>query len=94
MYHLGRRRSIHRCCLCRFWQRTMYASPLAFHYHSSTLFVFTVETSVIPGITGCYQTVGSAELFIPFLLLFAVELGMLEATNSIRMHKRALNCAP
>lgn len=56
----------------------MYASPLAFQYHSPTLFVFTVETSVIPGITGCYQTSGSSELFIPFLLLFLVEIGMLE----------------
>jgi hypothetical protein len=36
---------------------------------------FTVETSAIPGITGCYQT-SAIRLFIPFLLLFALELGV------------------
>ncbi|OJA13666.1 hypothetical protein AZE42_10833 [Rhizopogon vesiculosus] len=38
------------------------------------------ETSVIPGITGCYQSSGSFELFIPFLLLFVLELGLLAIT--------------
>jgi predicted Kef-type K+ transport protein len=40
------------------------------------LTVFIVEVSVIPSITGCYQTSGSDELFVPFVLLFALELGM------------------
>jgi len=38
------------------------------------------EVSAIPGITGCYQAEGSFMLFIPFLLLFALELGLLSLT--------------
>ncbi|KAJ8588166.1 hypothetical protein M405DRAFT_820153 [Rhizopogon salebrosus TDB-379] len=37
-------------------------------------------TSPVPGITGCYQTSGSAELFIPFLLLFIVEMALVTLT--------------
>ncbi|KAG1810937.1 uncharacterized protein BJ212DRAFT_1484065 [Suillus subaureus] len=37
-------------------------------------------TSAIPGITGCYQSSTSFQLFIPFLLLFAFELGLLILT--------------
>ncbi|KAG1721741.1 hypothetical protein EDB19DRAFT_2029520 [Suillus lakei] len=36
--------------------------------------------STIPGITGCYQRSSSLELFIPFLLLSAFELGLLTLT--------------
>jgi hypothetical protein len=50
-----------------------------------THFAFTVEISAIPGITGCYQ-VKSIQLFIPFLLLFALELGVSRAS---RIHIRA-----
>lgn len=35
------------------------------------------ENSPIPGITGCYQPLGSVELFLPFVLLFALEFGLL-----------------
>ncbi|KAJ8588169.1 hypothetical protein M405DRAFT_820163 [Rhizopogon salebrosus TDB-379] len=35
------------------------------------------EISAIPSITGCYQTSGSDELFVPFVLLFALELGLI-----------------
>jgi len=45
-----------------------------------THFAFTVETSAIPGITGCYQ-VESIKLFIPFVLLCALELGMSRASR-------------
>ncbi|KAG1729021.1 hypothetical protein EDB19DRAFT_1939338 [Suillus lakei] len=38
------------------------------------------ETSPIPGITGCYQSTGSDELFLPFVLLFALELGLVSLT--------------
>ncbi|KAG2124607.1 hypothetical protein DEU56DRAFT_983533 [Suillus clintonianus] len=38
------------------------------------------ETSAIPGITGCYQSAGSDELFLPFVLLFALELGLISLT--------------
>jgi len=45
------------------------------------LFATTVnvpyEVSAIPGITGCYQGEGSFTIFIPFLLLFVFELGLL-----------------
>ncbi|KAG2123068.1 hypothetical protein DEU56DRAFT_64965 [Suillus clintonianus] len=37
-------------------------------------------TSVVPGITGCYQSSSSFQLFIPFLLLLALELGLLFLT--------------
>ncbi|KAJ8593547.1 hypothetical protein M405DRAFT_930760 [Rhizopogon salebrosus TDB-379] len=49
----------------------------------SVLFATTIPTSfeisAIPGITGCYQR-ESIQLFIPFLLLFALELGVLILT--------------
>ncbi|KAG2123066.1 hypothetical protein DEU56DRAFT_64879 [Suillus clintonianus] len=38
------------------------------------------KVSAIPGITGCYQTSGSVELYVPFLLLFVLELGLLSLT--------------
>ncbi|KAG1771872.1 hypothetical protein EV702DRAFT_633372 [Suillus placidus] len=38
------------------------------------------ETSTISGITGCYQSAGSDELFVPFILLFALELGLISLT--------------
>ncbi|KAG1739518.1 hypothetical protein EDB19DRAFT_2039277 [Suillus lakei] len=37
-------------------------------------------TSAIPGITGCYQSSSSFQLFIPFLLLLALELGLISLT--------------
>ncbi|OJA09455.1 hypothetical protein AZE42_02613 [Rhizopogon vesiculosus] len=37
-------------------------------------------TSAIPGITGCYQSTGSVELFVPFVLLFALEFGLISLT--------------
>ncbi|KAG1899655.1 uncharacterized protein F5891DRAFT_1278725 [Suillus fuscotomentosus] len=41
---------------------------------------FTVATSHIPGITGCYQVMSSVSLFIPFLLYFALALGLMALT--------------
>ncbi|KAG1779051.1 hypothetical protein EV702DRAFT_118092 [Suillus placidus] len=38
------------------------------------------ETSSIPGITGCYQSSGSVRLFVPFLLLFGLELMLISLT--------------
>ncbi|KAG1895662.1 uncharacterized protein F5891DRAFT_656230 [Suillus fuscotomentosus] len=38
------------------------------------------ETSAISSITGCYQSTGSDELFVPFVLLFALELGLISLT--------------
>ncbi|KAG2147681.1 hypothetical protein DEU56DRAFT_133945 [Suillus clintonianus] len=38
------------------------------------------ETSSISGITGCYQSSGSAGLFVPFLLLFGLELMLISLT--------------
>ncbi|KAG2127081.1 hypothetical protein BD769DRAFT_1640176 [Suillus cothurnatus] len=37
-------------------------------------------TSAIPGITGCYQSSASFQLFIPFILLSAFELGLMTLT--------------
>ncbi|OJA17502.1 hypothetical protein AZE42_09410 [Rhizopogon vesiculosus] len=45
---------------------------------STTIATAPYETSGIPGITGCYQGTGSFRLFfVPFLLLLAIELGLL-----------------
>ncbi|KIK41341.1 hypothetical protein CY34DRAFT_213553 [Suillus luteus UH-Slu-Lm8-n1] len=44
------------------------------------------ETSPIPGITGCYQSSGSVELFLPFVLLFALEFGLLSLTLTRVVH--------
>ncbi|KAG2126695.1 hypothetical protein BD769DRAFT_1461541 [Suillus cothurnatus] len=38
------------------------------------------ETSSILGITGCYQSSGSVRLFVPFLLLFGLELMLISLT--------------
>ncbi|KAG2341375.1 hypothetical protein BDR05DRAFT_965424 [Suillus weaverae] len=38
------------------------------------------ETSSIPGITGCYQSSGSMRLFVPYLLLFVLELMLISLT--------------
>ncbi|OJA20921.1 hypothetical protein AZE42_00901 [Rhizopogon vesiculosus] len=38
------------------------------------------ETNAIPGITGCYQPSDSVELFLPFILLFTLELGLIFLT--------------
>ncbi|KAG2075382.1 hypothetical protein BDR04DRAFT_1091564 [Suillus decipiens] len=38
------------------------------------------ETSSITGITGCYQSSGSVRLFVPFLLLFGLELMLISLT--------------
>ncbi|KAJ8580921.1 hypothetical protein M405DRAFT_833369, partial [Rhizopogon salebrosus TDB-379] len=65
----------------------------------SVLFATTAtapfETSEILGVTGCYQGEGSFKLFIPFLLLFVHELGLLSltlirATQSWRTVRNAL----
>ncbi|KAG2069215.1 hypothetical protein BDR04DRAFT_711938 [Suillus decipiens] len=40
----------------------------------------TYGTSTITGITGCYWSSGSAQLFIPYLLLSAFELGLMILT--------------
>jgi len=37
-------------------------------------------TSHIPGIAGCYQVTSSVQLFIPFLLYFALALGLMALT--------------
>ncbi|KAG2137029.1 hypothetical protein DEU56DRAFT_353756 [Suillus clintonianus] len=39
-----------------------------------------VTTSAIPGITGCYRTSRSAEVFLPFLLMCVFQLGLISLT--------------
>ncbi|KIK45008.1 hypothetical protein CY34DRAFT_573176 [Suillus luteus UH-Slu-Lm8-n1] len=72
------------CLLC---QRPLFRQNIApcMRSHISvcsvTTFTFTCpstfidETSPILGITGCPQSSGSVELFLPFVLLFALEFG-------------------
>ncbi|KAG2069213.1 hypothetical protein BDR04DRAFT_711739 [Suillus decipiens] len=40
----------------------------------------TYATSAIPGITGCYWSSGSIQLFVPYLLLSALEMGLMILT--------------
>jgi len=86
MHQSGCRHCIHRHRLRSFWQCTVYAVP-SVSLSFSLCLVPTVQTSAIPGITGCYQTSGSSELFIPFVLLVVNELGVLEqpAANNFSM---------
>jgi len=48
-----------------------------------------VETSAIPGITGCYQSSNSVEVFLPFILLSVVELGVSLEHIIIHFHRFA-----
>ncbi|KAG1728329.1 hypothetical protein EDB19DRAFT_163784 [Suillus lakei] len=58
-------------CLCS------HLPPLLFaHIHSA----FTVTTSAIPGIPGCYWSSDSFLFFMPFILLFVFELGLVSLT--------------
>ncbi|KAG2143304.1 hypothetical protein BD769DRAFT_1043628 [Suillus cothurnatus] len=51
-----------------------------------------VMTSVIPGITGCYRTSRGIKLSMPFLFLFAFELGLVSLTLIRAMQEwRAVN---
>ncbi|KAG1821886.1 uncharacterized protein BJ212DRAFT_1575050 [Suillus subaureus] len=45
------------------------------------------ETSLIPGITGCYQSSGSVRLFVPYLLLFGLELMLISLTLTCAIQK-------
>ncbi|KAG2157971.1 uncharacterized protein EDB93DRAFT_1122434 [Suillus bovinus] len=45
------------------------------------------ETSSISGITGCYQSSGSMRLFVPYLLLFALELMLISLTLTCAIQK-------
>lgn len=45
------------------------------------------ETSSIPGITGCYQSSGSKMLFVPYLLLFGLELMLISLTLTCAIQK-------
>lgn len=45
------------------------------------------ETSSIPGITGCYQSSGSTGLFVPYLLLFVLELMLISLTLTCAIRK-------
>jgi len=49
--------------------------PPVFHGHWKLLFTLTDATSAIPGITGCYNSSTSFQLFIQFLLLSVFQLG-------------------
>ncbi|KAG1728332.1 hypothetical protein EDB19DRAFT_1832787 [Suillus lakei] len=62
---------------------TMLPTLLAIFVVSiGTRFISTssVTTSTIPGITGCYRTSRSVQFFMPFLLLFVFELGLVSLT--------------
>ncbi|KAG2128488.1 hypothetical protein BD769DRAFT_701024 [Suillus cothurnatus] len=39
-----------------------------------------VTTSVVPGITGCYRSSTSVQFFMPFLLLFVFQIGLVTLT--------------
>jgi hypothetical protein len=69
-------------------------SPSSFPGHVYlTLSTLLVETSAIPGITGCYQPSDSVELFLPFILLFVLALGASLGDGSIHMQICANTCS-
>lgn len=53
----------------------------------STTATAPFETSSIPGITGCYQSSGSMMLFVPYLLLFGLELMLISLTLTCAIQK-------
>jgi hypothetical protein len=90
MRQSGCRGDIYQRPLCYYYHRTMYVfSPSSRRLITThSLSIVTVETSAIPGITGCYETSGAFGLFLPFLLLFAFELG---ASLGEHIHRSVLN---
>ncbi|KAG1827905.1 hypothetical protein EV424DRAFT_1388645 [Suillus variegatus] len=56
-------------CLCS------HLPPLVFAHIHSTPIVSTSTIPGIPGITGCYRTSSSVQLYLPFILLFVFQLG-------------------
>ncbi|KAG1773565.1 hypothetical protein EDD22DRAFT_208922 [Suillus occidentalis] len=64
---------------------TLFAGALAavFSVTANAPFV----TSSIPGITGCYQSSGSMGLFVPYLLLFVLELMLISLTLTCAIQK-------
>ncbi|KAG1730589.1 hypothetical protein EDB19DRAFT_1375020 [Suillus lakei] len=69
----------------RFVLAALLSASLAFSVASIAIALTTitasyVTTSAIPGITGCYRTSSSVQLFMPFLLLFVFELGLVSLT--------------
>jgi hypothetical protein len=63
----------------------MYASSTPPRLCYLTLSNFLAKTSAIPGVTGCYQLSDGVELSLPFILLFALELGVILRDGSIYM---------
>lgn len=57
---------------------TAFAGSVAAVFSATAVAPF--ETSLIPGITGCYQSSGSMKLFVPYLLLFGLELLLISLT--------------
>ncbi|KAG1872115.1 hypothetical protein C8R48DRAFT_696914 [Suillus tomentosus] len=61
------------------------AAAIAVVYSATATAPF--ETSSIPGITGCYQSSGSMMLFVPYLLLFGLELMLISLTLTCAIQK-------
>ncbi|KAG2144510.1 hypothetical protein DEU56DRAFT_206210 [Suillus clintonianus] len=53
-------------------------SSISFSFATTATAPWT--TSAIPGITGCYQSSAVIQLFIPFILLIALEFGLISLT--------------
>ncbi|KAG2110986.1 uncharacterized protein F5147DRAFT_688238 [Suillus discolor] len=64
---------------------TMVAGSIAAIFSATATAPF--ETSSIPGITGCYQSSGSMMLFVPYLLLFGLELMLISLTLTCAIQK-------
>ncbi|KAG2078744.1 hypothetical protein BDR04DRAFT_331887 [Suillus decipiens] len=63
-----------RYCLCS------RLSQLIFVYIHCALIVSTSAIPGIPGIPGCYRTSSNANLYLPFILLFVFQLGLVSLT--------------
>ncbi|KAG2127644.1 uncharacterized protein EDB93DRAFT_201277 [Suillus bovinus] len=66
---------------------TLFISLVAsFGITSTAAAAAAYATSAVPGITGCYRKSSNYRLFIPFILLFVFELGLLMLTLIRAIH--------
>ncbi|KAG2124608.1 hypothetical protein DEU56DRAFT_593749 [Suillus clintonianus] len=76
---------------CRYLSQAVIVASITVLFAATTTAPY--ETSPIPGITGCYQPSGTVELFLPFVLLFALEFGLISLTlvRAIQSWRRTNN---
>lgn len=84
MHQSGHDCDVHRRSLFRYYHRITYVSSPSLGVQQALSRYFTVKTSAIPGINDCYHNTGSLGIYLPFLLLFAYELGSFPGMHAHR----------